>query len=235
MQYFIHFKKQKTLLQLKKLCPESHFTPVSRDNGASDYCLKQETRVAGPWEFGTKPVRRNSKADWEEVKENAKKGDFEAIPADIYIRYHSNLHKIHVENIRPTSHTRTRGIWLWGPPGTGKTHYARTNFGDDVYVKPQNKWWCGYTGQKVVILDDLDTDCLAHYLKIWTDKWGCTGEIKGGTVNLVHESFIVTSNFSIEELFSKFPGSTVEAIRRRFTVIHFTDPFKMLDVKREAE
>jgi len=30
--------------------------------------MKEETRIDGPWEFGVKPVQRNNKTDWEEVK-----------------------------------------------------------------------------------------------------------------------------------------------------------------------
>lgn len=42
---------------------------------------------------------------------------------------------------------------------------------------------------------------LGHYLKIWADKWACTGEVKGGTVPLCHHRFVVTSNYTIAELF----------------------------------
>lgn len=70
-------------------------------------------------------------------------------------------------------------------------------------------------------MDDLDSDCLAHYLKIWADKWGTMGEVKGGTVGLTYEKFIVTSNFSIDELFQKQPLATRDAIKRRFKVEWF--------------
>lgn len=78
----------------------------------------------------------------------------------------------------------------------------------------------------MVILDDLDTPVLGHYIKIWADKWGATGEYKGGTVALKHEKFIVTSNFSIDDLFydEKKASETIvliKAIKRRFKVHHF--------------
>jgi hypothetical protein len=44
---------------------------------------------------------------------------------------------------------------------------------------------------------------LGHYLKIWADKYPCTGEIKGATVQLKHHRFIVTSNKDIDDLFNK--------------------------------
>lgn len=75
-----------------------------------------------------------------------------------------------------------------------------------------------------MILDDLDTDCLHHYLKIWADKWSATGEIKGGTVALTYDRFIVTSNYSIDQLFEKQDLQMREAIKRRFEVHHFNKP-----------
>lgn len=102
----------------------------------------------------------------------------------MYIRYYGNLKKVGCEGREPYEHDDVRGHWLWGEPGTGKTTFARTEYGppNEVFIKSQSKWWDGYTGQSVVVLDDLDSDCLTHYLKIWADKWACTGEIKGGTV-----------------------------------------------------
>lgn len=69
----------------------THYKPVVNDNGASKYCLKVETRIHGPYELGVKPMQRNSKEDWEEVKSNAIAGKLELIPPDIFVRHYGNL------------------------------------------------------------------------------------------------------------------------------------------------
>lgn len=76
----------------------------------------------------------------------------------------------------------------------GKSRLAREGV-DDFYDKGLNKWWDGYTGQKVVIMDDigLEHKFIGHFLKRWADRYAIKGETKGGMVGLMHETFIVTS------------------------------------------
>ena len=68
IQFFLSFEKATRISKMKKHCKVAHFETVKVNNGADRYCMKEETRVLGPWEFGQKPVQRNSKTDWEEVK-----------------------------------------------------------------------------------------------------------------------------------------------------------------------
>lgn len=125
----MNFKSQVRLSALKKHCGHAHFELVKVNNGAHTYCMKEDTRVDGPWEHGVKPVQRNSKTDWEEVKQNAKSGNLEAIPADIYIKHYRTLVQIKKDHmVMPPESEGLRGIWYYGVAGAGKSRRAMDEF-----------------------------------------------------------------------------------------------------------
>lgn len=41
---------------MKKLCPHTHWEIVRSNAASIQYVMKEETRVDGPWEFGSRPV-----------------------------------------------------------------------------------------------------------------------------------------------------------------------------------
>jgi len=111
--------------------------------------MKEDTRVEGPFEFGIKPVQRNSKTDWEEVKQHAQSGDLDKIPADIYVKHYGNLKRIEKDHLKIVDKDGVRGTWIWGETGLGKSRLARVDDDGnpvDVYPKLCNKWWDGYQG-----------------------------------------------------------------------------------------
>ena len=128
-------------------------------------------------------------------------------------------------------------FWIYGEPGIGKSYSILNRFcQDELYRKAaDNKWWDGYTDQRVVLIDDFDSKNYYHEFKIWADQYLFKGEIKGGFVNCCYSVLFITSNYSIKYLFSKkkyvegeeeideddaFSTKLVAALERRFNIIN---------------
>lgn len=220
LQFMQHFNEQKTLTFYKKYLKEAHAQPIKKDNGVQDYVNKEETRIEGPWTYGEPLLNRNSKQDWEEVYLKAKRGLIEEIPADIRVRCYSNLKKIEKDHLEIKDSDGLRGIWIYGESGFGKSRMARRDY-PNAYPKLCNKWWDGYKGQEYVIMDDigLEHKVLGQQLKIWTDRYGIILENKGGAMTDRYKKFIVTSQYSIEQIWEG-DKETIQALKRRFNVIH---------------
>lgn len=90
-----------------------------------------------------------------------------------------------------------KAIWLYGPTGIGKSHYVRNAAKGSLYTKDaKNHWWCGYDGQKVVLIEEGQDFASDQYLKIWADKFSFIGEIKGGSRTIFeYEKLYITSNY----------------------------------------
>lgn len=44
-----------TIKSMVKRFSGAHYVGVLADHGASHYAIKDDTRIAGPWEYGVKP------------------------------------------------------------------------------------------------------------------------------------------------------------------------------------
>ncbi len=75
-------------------------------------------------------------------------------------------------------------------------------------------------------MDDIGKEhkVLGQQLKIWSDRYGCILENKGGSMPSNHEKFVVTSQYSIEDIFWEDP-TTMAALQRRFKECHMEQPW----------
>lgn len=218
------FKRSVRLAKVKAVFGQRCHAEPSKSSAANQYVWKEETRIEGTkFELGETPFNRNSKTDWERAKQLAKEGKLDDIPADVFIKFYNTLKTIRRDYMGEVADLgSTAGIWIHGPPGVGKSHFAREQY-PGAYLKPQNKWWDGYQNEDNVILDDFDSKQLGHLLKIWGDKYSFIAESKGHSMKIRPKNFIITSNYRIDEIFNE-DQQLCDAIKRRFYVIYI--PFR---------
>lgn len=161
---------------------------------------------------------------FEQTLQCCKDNDWENSTASHQVKYFGNLTKLAAHYATGKDGDTPRGIWLFGKAGAGKSYYARHHWTEPYFIKPQSKWWCNYRGEPTVILDDLDKGgaCLSHYIKIWADQYATKGEIKGASVSLNYQRFIVTSQYLPRDLWTG-DEPLLEAIHRRFTFLEVKD------------
>lgn len=220
-----------------RVCEMLHGAHVEHAHGTArenrEYCAKDgsfvelgvmsdERQEEGAVRGGERGGERE-RDRWVDAYDAAVRGDWESIPRDVLIRYYGNLRRIQQDNVRrPDDLADVCGFWIYGPPGYGKSHAARALFVDN-FAKGCHKWWDKYGGERAAIIDDLELshDCLGHLLKIWGDRYATIGEIKHLGQWIRPESIVVTSNYSIHDVFGRDPVME-EAIRRRYVEIHFS-------------
>nr|ALE29688.1 replication associated protein [Dragonfly larvae associated circular virus-3] len=230
LQGFVYFPNAKTFNGAKAVLPAGCHLEAAMGSVAQnvEYCSKDgdvEERGERPLSAAEKGASEAQR--WKDARLAAVSGDIADVPDDIYIRYYRTLKEISKDHMaRPDGLDGVCGLWLYGAAGTGKSRYAQEQFPED-YMKMTNKWWDGYQGQDVVVMDDMDPDhaCLRHHLKRWADRYPFIGETKGGAISIRPKKFVVTSQYSIEDMFKNRDGTldveTVAAIRRRFEVKRF--------------
>ena len=127
-QFAIQWSHSRSFAAIKKDLPLAHFEEVRSWAAAVQYCQKEDSRDSGPWEYG-KPglpagsARLRPRTGTRGIL--ASEGRFKEIPAKIQIKHLGNLERIHRQNLKFIDQTDVRGVWIWGKPGVGKSHFAR--------------------------------------------------------------------------------------------------------------
>lgn len=218
LQGYVRFKNTRVVTTVRTLLTGCHVDPA---RGTPSQCRKYCSKEGKYREVGEIPVDSGEKERerWTTALRAAKEGRFDDVPADIYIRYVGNLHRIR-RDVLPAveSLPNTVGYWIRGPTGSGKSRGVRELY-PGLYPKPMSKWWDSYSEQEVVLIDDVDynqSSWIGYFLKIWADHYPFIAEVKGGSKLIRPKKVIVTSQYSIDNLFND--EEMRKALKRRFKV-----------------
>lgn len=216
--------------------PSAH---IEARNGTREqarvYCMEEvkkgEPRVAGPWEFGVWELggqgNRNPGvgAFLDAVEAGAEDMTLYRQNRELYLRNYRHLGQL--RSLFPLERSsKSVVVWLSGPTGIGKSHWTR-NLLPGVRRYPKlvrngsYRWWDGYSGQPIIVLDDLDDstskDVTRQDLKKLFDKYPYIAEKKGGTVSVTSKLIFCSS---IERPLSLYEDPHGELERRIEYSIH---------------
>lgn len=201
---------------------------------ARDYCRKEDTRQAGPWEVGNwSSGGSGSRTDLTGVVDACKTGSLKRVAEehpDAILRYSKGIQllcRLHA----PARADPPTVTLLYGLTGLGKTHFVNSRWpiGPVTFKKaPDTRWFDGYYAQDVLLLDDFSGASskmsLAYVLQL-LDRYPFDIEIKGDTVPLLATKIFITTNIHPSNWF-KWNGRKIQypALARRFHhVIGFSD------------
>lgn len=138
------------------------------------------------------------------------------------MRYYGNIHKIAIDHMpKPLDLDTLENEWIYGPTGTGKSYGVRKAYPGLYSHSNTTKWWDGYQGEDVVLIDDLGKktfEWLGEYIKIWADHYSFIADFKGKSRCIRPKKIIITSNYKIEDMTDDI--NIIEPLKRRFKVIH---------------
>lgn len=232
-QGYAEFTKAHRLSAIKKMA--KHFQPhwekrKGKPAEARAYCMKEDTRVAGPWEHGEwKGGNQGSRTDLVELAEAIKAGKsvreiFEEYPAST-IRYVGNINKLKML-YKPKRTEEMQVTLSYGAPGTGKTKYFWDAYPENGWALPVSKdvWFDGYQNEQFVLIDDFAGNIgLTQLLQI-LDQYVPSVQVKGSFTWWNPLMINITTNLHPWQWYDySTRQDSYAALKRRITrVYHFT-------------
>lgn len=188
------------------------------------YCMKEDTRLGNPWWYNgilwinfsielpnclkdliTKETALQSKntgpsqtklrllAIQERLRDDdCSTEDIADTDFDLWVRHYRAFERYVCLKTKPRNHEVTVHV-IQGPTGTGKSRWAMEQY-PEAYWKQRSNWWCGYAGHKTVVIDEFYGWLPFDLLLRICDRYPLLLETKGGQVQMVADTIVITSN-----------------------------------------
>jgi len=202
-QGYVQFSQNMRLAALKKMSPTAHWEERRGSHTqAKAYCMKEDTRVDGPWEHGVDQGGDSGQNGLTGVKrmidDGASMKDIGHEHPSEVIRYGRGIRDLRCLLGMQERTWMTKTVVIWGPSGNGKTSLVqRCAPGAYWLSKPKPNsgvFFDGYDGQEDVVIDEfygwIQHDLLCRML----DRTPLLVDTKGGMVSFCPKRVWITSN-----------------------------------------
>lgn len=97
-QGYVEFSTKKTFAALKTWLPTAHFeVRKGTREQARNYCMKEDTRVDGPWEHGTWATQQGKRTDLEGAVQTLKAHGIKRVAQEhpeVFVKFHKGLREL---------------------------------------------------------------------------------------------------------------------------------------------
>ncbi len=219
----MRLKAVKDLLGYSKL----HLEPrMGTRDEARGYCLKAETKLAGPWELGSWDSGGSGKRnDLDEAAKTIREEGLNAV-ADanpgqfIRLQKHFRDYECYIDSRFMPPERQVLCYWIHGPSDIGKTHCIFHSVSDLFSMTPGKgqDWFDGYNREQGLLIDDLLPEGIpASSILHIADKWRYRLPIKGAFTYARWNLVVVTSMHTIHYIYQGC--GNIQSIIRRFKII----------------
>lgn len=220
IQGYLELTNKTSLSTMKKFIKRAHWEQARGTSlEASEYCKKDNNFK----ESGILAPGQGARNDLQEIKEAIDNG---ANELDIAENYFSRWVVYRRSFQAYATLTSSRRAWMtqvhvfWGKTGTGKTRFVYDQLMDSTFWSPGDyKWFDGYRGQDIVLLDDYRGEYPLQLLLKLCDRYPMQVPIKGGFVEWRPRKIYITSNIHPNDWYPNSDRFSVGAMFRRFTKV----------------
>ena len=190
LQYIVQFTTAKRLNGVRAAVnDQTHWEPIYGSIAqARAYVTKEATRIDGPWEYG-QIAASGKRRGYDEAVDAVMQGTpLQRVAREfpgIWVAHGRGLidlrKQLGLDADRRSFGPEGPEVWvLWGPSGTGKSRFVAKRWPKAFWKSPEAKWWDGYAGQEVVVLDDfkdyamplVDLQRLLDWYPLWVEVKG---------------------------------------------------------------
>jgi len=245
-QVYISFTNAKSFETIKKIFPTAHIEKMRRTpRQASDYCLKEDTRIEDSVSWGELPIQ-GKRSDLEDIysmlQENYSDKEIRDAYPSQYIRYKDKIQTVRQEMLEEKYRTTFRQletIHLSDRPGIGKTRYIMETHGyENVYrVSDYKHPFDAYRGESVIVFEEfrssLPIEEMLHYLDGYPMRLPARYNNKVACYLKVY----IVSNWQYEQQYENIQANypeTYKAFERRISFIGNLEQVKRYEESKEV-